>query len=83
MFKSPAQRFAFFAALKKKKAGMDNPAANSTAPVNKPIKLENIGQPPATRPQLPIPGMQPQTENMKPQIPKFGKIKKLMKLPKV
>lgn len=78
MFKSSAQRGAFFAALKKKKAGLDNPAAGKPIVQEAPMKLENIGSP-----IKPLPPVMAPLEQIQGKIPKFAKLKKIMKIPKV
>jgi hypothetical protein len=68
MFKSGKQRAAFFAALQKKKAGMDDPKADLTLKKQPTIDLEAI----KTEPTVKSPAL--------PKIDKFGKLKKLMKV---
>lgn len=84
MFKSAGQRAAFFAALKKKNAGIPQ-GANPLA-VKKPSPLEAIAKPaPLQEMQklTPLPTVNAIQELQPPKISKFGKLKKLMKLPKV
>lgn len=74
MFKTPAQRAAFFSALKKKKAGLDNPSA---AEPMKPMKVQPIGMP--SQPGIPQNPAQNALNQVQGQVPKFARLKKIMK----
>lgn len=75
MFKSPAQRFAYFANLKKKQGLGGSP--NSMAP--KQPKIEQIGQMPSAPAQPPNP-QQNVLQSIKAPTFKFQKLKKLIKI---
>lgn len=88
MFKSPAQRAAFFHAVQKQKQGLAPNAPGIQAPVQAAVphivapQIQKVG--PTAQPQIPqalspMPSAAPLQSQGEPMQSKFAKLKKLMK----